>query len=42
MESTKNYYVTPAVNLVYGLDKALDLILAEGLEKRFERHRVMA
>ncbi|NOZ30989.1 MAG: alanine--glyoxylate aminotransferase family protein [Crenarchaeota archaeon] len=42
MESTKNYYVTPAVNLVYGLDRALDLILAEGLEKRFERHRFMA
>lgn len=42
MESTKNYYITPAVNLVYALNKALDIILEEGLERRFKRHRIMA
>lgn len=42
METTRNYYVTPSVNLVYALDKALDIILEEGLERRFERHRIMA
>ncbi|MCE4617708.1 MAG: alanine--glyoxylate aminotransferase family protein, partial [Desulfurococcales archaeon] len=42
MESTKNYYLTPAVNLVYALDKATDLIEEEGLEKRYERHKIMA
>lgn len=29
---------TPAVSLVLGLDAALDLLLAEGLEAAFERH----
>lgn len=30
---------TPAVTLMYALDEALNLALAEGLEKRVERHR---
>lgn len=29
---------TPATNLLYGLDKALDLLLEEGLENVFARH----
>jgi len=39
---TKAYYATQPVNLVYALDAALDLILNEGLEKRFRRHRTIA
>ncbi|MHB0875179.1 MAG: pyridoxal-phosphate-dependent aminotransferase family protein [Anaerolineae bacterium] len=33
---------TPAVTLLYGLDAALDLILAEGIENVFARHRRLA
>ncbi len=32
---------TPAVNLWYGLHEALAMILDEGLEARFERHRAL-
>ncbi len=42
MESTRNYYITPAVNLVYALRESLKTILAEGLEERYKRHKVMA
>jgi predicted phosphoserine aminotransferase len=33
---------TPAMSLIYALDLQLDHILAEGLDKRFERHAAMA
>jgi aspartate aminotransferase-like enzyme len=33
---------TPAVSLIYALDKQLDRIFAEGLENRFARHSAMA
>jgi alanine-glyoxylate transaminase/serine-glyoxylate transaminase/serine-pyruvate transaminase len=33
------YFATPAVNLVYGLEVSLSLILKEGMEARFLRHR---
>jgi aspartate aminotransferase-like enzyme len=33
---------TPAMSLIYALDKQLERILSEGLEARFERHRAMA
>jgi aspartate aminotransferase-like enzyme len=33
---------TPAMSLIYALDKQLERILDEGLEHRFERHRAMA
>ncbi|OWJ55786.1 aspartate aminotransferase [Pyrodictium delaneyi] len=43
MESTRNYYLTPAVNLVYGLNRSLKrMIEGEGLGERYRRHRVMA
>ena len=42
MESTRNYYITPAVNLVFALNRSLKRILAEGLENRYRRHRAMA
>jgi len=42
MESTRNYYITPAVNLVYALKESLKAILAEGLDERYKRHKVMA
>ncbi len=36
------YFATPAVNLIYALDVSLQQILAEGMEKRFARHRLLA
>ena len=42
MESTRNYYVTPAVNLVYALRESLKIIMNEGLEARYKRHKIMA
>ncbi len=33
---------TPAVNMVYGLDKAIEMILAEGVENVWQRHRDLA
>ncbi len=36
---TPGYFGTPAVNLVAALDVSLGQILAEGMERRFERHR---
>jgi aspartate aminotransferase-like enzyme len=33
---------TPAMSLIFALDRQLDHILAEGLEKRFARHAAMA
>ncbi|RDV84565.1 pyridoxal-phosphate-dependent aminotransferase family protein [Ammonifex thiophilus] len=33
---------TPAVSLFVGLDRALELILAEGLEKVYRKHRLLA
>ncbi len=33
---------TPAVNLFYSLEKALDMILEEGMESNWARHKVLA
>jgi aspartate aminotransferase-like enzyme len=42
METTRNYYITPAVNMVYALNSSLKKILGEGLEARYKRHEVLA
>lgn len=42
MERRPSYFATPAVNLVQALEKSLDLILLEGLETRFNRHKQLA
>lgn len=36
------YYATPATHLIVALAKATEEILAEGLDRRFTRHRVLA
>ncbi len=38
---TGNPYCTPAVNSMFGLDAALDMLLEEGLENCWERHTSM-
>ncbi len=42
MKSTKNYFITPATNMIYALNKSLKLILEEGLDNRFRRHKILA
>lgn len=37
-----SYFATPAVNLVFALDVSLGIILAEGMESRFERHALIS
>jgi alanine-glyoxylate transaminase/serine-glyoxylate transaminase/serine-pyruvate transaminase len=37
---TRAYHHTAPINMVYGLREALAIVLEEGLETRFERHRV--
>ena len=36
------YFVTHAINMIYALNQGFKIILAEGLENRFERHRKFA
>jgi len=38
----ENYHSTQPVSMVYAINEALDMIFEEGLERRFERHRVIA
>lgn len=42
MRDPSKYFATPAVNMIYALSEALKLLLAEGLEQRFRRHRIIA
>ena len=35
------YYGTPAVNLIYALDESVRQIMAEGMDARFRRHRLV-
>src|SRR5207245_6420482 len=35
----RTYHHTPPISLIYGLREALRLVLEEGLEARWERHR---
>lgn len=41
MNKTGYFPYTPATNLLFGLDTAIDMLLAEGLENVFARHRRM-
>ena len=41
-EGSPIYYATPAVNLVYALNMALQKILDYGLERWYKKHRIMA
>ncbi|MFT4524702.1 MAG: alanine-glyoxylate transaminase/serine-glyoxylate transaminase/serine-pyruvate transaminase [Bacteroidia bacterium] len=41
-ERRPSYFATPPVNLIMALEKSLAMILSEGLDARFERHRKLA
>jgi len=38
MDNPANYFATPPVNLIYAYDKALEIVLEEGMETREARH----
>ena len=38
MDNPANYFATPPVNLIYAYDKALEIVLQEGMEAREARH----
>jgi aspartate aminotransferase-like enzyme len=40
--ASASYYATQPVNLIYALEASLDMILNEGLERRFKRHSIIA
>ncbi|MEM3507260.1 MAG: alanine--glyoxylate aminotransferase family protein, partial [Candidatus Bathyarchaeia archaeon] len=42
MHDPTQYFSTHPINLIYALNKSLELILKEGLEKRFQRHYKIA
>ncbi len=42
MHDTAKYFATPPVNMIYALHESLRLIFAEGLEKRYSRHKTLA
>jgi len=42
MEDPGKYFATPSVTLVLALREALRIVMEEGLEKRWARHRVIA
>jgi len=41
MNNPGKYYATPPVNMIYALNKGLEIVLAEGLEARYRRHRAL-
>jgi len=42
MKDPSKYYATPAVNLVWALKESVRLIKEEGIENRYNRHKVFA
>lgn len=38
MKDPSKYFATPAVNMLYAYRRAMELVMAEGLEKRYARH----
>jgi len=42
MQDPSKYYATPPVNLIYAYHKGMELVFAEGLDKRYRRHRALS
>jgi aspartate aminotransferase-like enzyme len=39
MENPAKYFATPAINMVWALKEGIRIVLEEGIENRYERHR---
>jgi alanine-glyoxylate transaminase / serine-glyoxylate transaminase / serine-pyruvate transaminase len=42
MQQPDKYFSTHPVNLIYALARGLEIVIGEGLEQRYERHRALA
>lgn len=42
MEDPHKYFATPAVNMIYGLEKSLSMIIDSGLENYFKKHEILS
>lgn len=42
MENPNKYFATPAINMIYGYEAGLKLVMAEGLKARYARHTKVA
>lgn len=41
MQNPGKYYATPPVNMIYAYEKGMQMVLAEGLAARFQRHSML-
>jgi len=41
MQNPSKYYATPAVNMIYAYNKGMEMLMAEGLKKRYRRHQAL-
>lgn len=41
MQDPGKYYATPAVNMIYAYEKGMEILMEEGLPKRFKRHAAL-
>lgn len=41
MQNPSKYFATPAVNMVYAFEKAMEMIMAAGLQQRYRHHRAL-
>lgn len=42
MEDPHKYFATPAINMIYGLEKSLSMIIESGLENYFKKHEILS
>lgn len=41
MQNPGKYYATPPVNMLYAYEQGMKIVMAEGLEKRYQRHAAL-
>lgn len=41
MNDPGKYYATPPVNMIYAFNKGMEIVMAEGLSKRYQRHTAL-
>ncbi|WP_088225422.1 alanine--glyoxylate aminotransferase family protein [Desulfosporosinus sp. FKB] len=41
MKDPGKYYATPPVNMIYAFNKGMELVMAEGLSERYQRHAAL-
>jgi alanine-glyoxylate transaminase / serine-glyoxylate transaminase / serine-pyruvate transaminase len=41
MQDPGKYYATPPVNMIYAFNKGMEIVMSEGLSKRYQRHSAL-